>query len=180
MAVSKTCGPQAEVLKGKTVKLGTRVVIIPASQQIFRQALSEGLIETFLNAGCYVESSSCGPCAGIQSSVVGRDETAIFTSNRNYNMRSGLNGSLVMLANPATAAASAITGFLTPPEPFETYYDSQKELEEKIERYTSARRVFLDSSKVSYIQAKVQPLRHELERLDEEEANQPMVAWWFR
>jgi 3-isopropylmalate dehydratase small subunit len=169
----------AEILQGKTVNPNTRVVIIPASQQIFRQALSEGLIETFLSAGCYVESSSCGPCAGMQSSVVGRGETAIFTTNRNYTIRSGNNGSLVMLANPATAAASAITGYLTAPAPIEAYYNSEQEMLSSLEKYKTARRTYKDSLETSIFKAKVQNLKHEMEHFDEVEIEQPLVAWCF-
>lgn len=128
----------AEIFKGRKVAKTVRVIVIPASQQVFREALQEGLIQTFLEAGCYVESSSCGPCIGFKSGVLGRGETAIYTSNRNFYGRMGDSTSLVLLASPAVAAVSALAGKLASPYGMETYYTSEKELVDSIFRISQA------------------------------------------
>jgi 3-isopropylmalate dehydratase large subunit len=125
----------AEVLEGKRVAKGVRTIIIPASQQVYRQALAEGLMEVFLQAGCYVESSSCGPCIGFKSGVLGRSETAVFTSNRNFYGRTGDKLSSVILASPAVAAASALAGRLAAPRPREQYYRDERELERRLAQH---------------------------------------------
>jgi len=122
----------ARILKGRRVADGVRAIIIPASQQVYRQALREGLVQVFLDAGCYLESSSCGPCSGIKSGVLGRGETAVYTSNRNFYGRVGDKIALVILASPAVAAASALEGKLTSPADLNTYYSSQERLADSI------------------------------------------------
>ncbi|WP_405442000.1 aconitase family protein [Streptomyces avidinii] len=104
----------ADVLRGKRVKEGVRTIVIPASQKAYRAAMKEGLIDVLLEAGCYVESSSCGPCIGIKSGVLGKGEVAIFTSNRNFRGRCGDVDASVVLASPAIAARAALTGMLAP------------------------------------------------------------------
>ncbi len=104
----------ADVLRGKRVKEGVRTIVIPASQKAYRAAMKEGLIDVLLEAGCYVESSSCGPCIGIKSGVLGKGEVAIFTSNRNFRGRCGDVDASVVLASPAIAARAALTGVLAP------------------------------------------------------------------
>ncbi len=141
----------ADIFKGKRVAKSVRVVIVPASQQVYRQALREGIVEILLDSGCYVESSSCGPCIGMKSGVMGKGETAIFTSNRNFYGRTGDRRSFVMLASPAIAATSALSGKLDAPEPFETYYDSEEELVTRLKKYSQERRdVILNSEKIYY------------------------------
>lgn len=124
----------AEILKGKKVADQVRVIIIPASQQVFRQAECEGLIRIFLEAGCHIESASCGPCIGFKSGVLGKNETAIFTSNQNFYGRNGDQGSMVLLSGPAVAAASALAGKLVSPADIDDCYYSKEELFQSIRR----------------------------------------------
>jgi 3-isopropylmalate dehydratase large subunit len=141
----------ASIFKGKKVAAGVRVVVIPASQHVYRQALREGLLEIFLEFGCYVESSSCGPCIGIKSGVVGRDEVAIFTSNRNFYGRTGDKRSLVILASPAVAAQSALQGVLSSPAPQAEYYTDEKEIEKSLQKYLLVRRqIRADRERIFY------------------------------
>jgi len=110
----------AEVLKGKHVKDGVRALIIPASQEVYRQALNEGLLEIFTDAGAIVCGSACGPCLGGHIGLLAAGESCVSTSNRNFIGRMGSTQSSVYLASPATVAASAITGKLTDPTTLET------------------------------------------------------------
>jgi homoaconitate hydratase family protein len=105
----------AQILKGRTVKNGVRAIVIPASQEVYTQALSEGLIETFIDAGVMVCGSSCGPCLGGHIGLLASDETCVSTSNRNFIGRMGSTEANVYLASPATVAASAVTGRITDP-----------------------------------------------------------------
>jgi 3-isopropylmalate/(R)-2-methylmalate dehydratase large subunit len=109
----------AEILKGKTVKDGVRTLIIPASQEVYRQAISEGLIEIFTDAGALVCGSTCGPCLGGHIGLLAPGETCVSTSNRNFIGRMGSKEAKVYLASPATVAASAITGRITDPRELE-------------------------------------------------------------
>jgi 3-isopropylmalate/(R)-2-methylmalate dehydratase large subunit len=109
----------AEILKGKMVKDGVRTLIIPASQEVFRQALTEGLIEIFTDAGALVCGSTCGPCLGGHIGLLASGETCVSTSNRNFVGRMGSTEASVYLASPATVAASAITGRITDPRELE-------------------------------------------------------------
>ncbi|MDL2248217.1 3-isopropylmalate dehydratase large subunit, partial [Tyzzerella sp. OttesenSCG-928-J15] len=106
----------AEILRGKQVKKGLRVIIIPGSQEIYLQALKEGLIEDFIKAGAAVSTPTCGPCWGGHMGVLAKGEKCVSTTNRNFIGRMGHNESMVYLASPATAAASALTGKITSPE----------------------------------------------------------------
>jgi 3-isopropylmalate/(R)-2-methylmalate dehydratase large subunit len=105
----------AEILKGRKVKDGVRLVIIPGSQGIYDQALKEGLIEIFIKAGAIVCGPGCGPCIGISRGVLADDEVCISSANRNFVGRMGSSKSKVYLASPATVAASAIKGKITDP-----------------------------------------------------------------
>jgi homoaconitate hydratase family protein len=105
----------AQILKGKKVKDGVRALIIPASQEIYRQALTEGLTEIFIDAGAVVCSAACGPCLGGHIGLLAAGETCISTSNRNFIGRMGSTQANVYLASPAVVAASAITGKITNP-----------------------------------------------------------------
>jgi 3-isopropylmalate/(R)-2-methylmalate dehydratase large subunit len=109
----------AEILKGKMVKDGVRTLVIPASQEVYRQAISEGLIETFTDAGALVCGSTCGPCLGGHIGLLAPGETCVSTSNRNFIGRMGSKEAKVYLASPATVAASAITGRITDPRELE-------------------------------------------------------------
>ncbi|MFX1281427.1 MAG: 3-isopropylmalate dehydratase large subunit [Promethearchaeota archaeon] len=105
----------AEILKGKRVNQKTRLIIIPASTEIYKRMMREGLLEIFLNAGAIVGHSTCGPCIGGHMGVLGPEEVCISSSNRNFIGRMGAPSSKVYLASPATIAASAINGKITDP-----------------------------------------------------------------
>jgi 3-isopropylmalate/(R)-2-methylmalate dehydratase large subunit len=92
------------------------MIVIPATQQIYRQAMREGLVEIFLAAGAAVSTPTCGPCLGGHMGILAKGETAIATSNRNFIGRMGHPESFVSLAGPAVAAASAVLGRIAHPE----------------------------------------------------------------
>jgi 3-isopropylmalate/(R)-2-methylmalate dehydratase large subunit len=109
----------AQILKSKLVKDGVRTLVIPASQEVYSQALKEGLIEIFTDAGAMVCGSTCGPCLGGHIGLLAPGETCVSTSNRNFIGRMGSTEANVYLASPATVAASAITGRITDPRELE-------------------------------------------------------------
>lgn len=106
----------AEILKGRKVAKNVRAIIIPATNDIYLQALKEGLIETFIKAGAIVSTPTCGPCLGGYMGILAENERAVSTTNRNFVGRMGHVSSEVYLASPYVAAASAVTGRLTSPE----------------------------------------------------------------
>jgi len=106
----------AKVLEGRKVAKGVRVIIFPATQKIYLQALEEGLITTFIKAGAVVSTPTCGPCLGGHMGVLAAGERAVSTTNRNFVGRMGHVESEVYLASPAVAAASAVTGKISGPE----------------------------------------------------------------
>lgn len=106
----------AKVLKGNRVAPYVRLIIIPATQQIYRQAVQEGLFETFLDAGAAISTPTCGPCVGAHMGVLAKGERAISTTNRNFIGRMGDPHSEIYLSNPAVAAASAVTGRIVHPD----------------------------------------------------------------
>jgi len=106
----------AMVLKGKKVKPGVRCIVIPATQQIYLEAMAEGLLEIFVRAGAVVSTPTCGPCLGGYMGVLASGERAISSTNRNFVGRMGSSKAEVYLSNPAVAAASAITGKISSPE----------------------------------------------------------------
>jgi 3-isopropylmalate/(R)-2-methylmalate dehydratase large subunit len=106
----------AKVLKGKKVNKNVRVIIFPATQKIYLEAIREGLIEIFIEAGAVVSTPTCGPCLGGHMGVLAAGERAVATTNRNFVGRMGHPESEVYLASPAVAAASAITGRISSPE----------------------------------------------------------------
>ncbi|GAB6178849.1 3-isopropylmalate dehydratase large subunit [Desulfotomaculum defluvii] len=106
----------AEVLKGKKVNKRVRLIIIPGTQEIYRQAMREGLFEIFLDAGAVVSTPTCGPCLGGHMGILAKGERCISTTNRNFVGRMGHPESEVYLSNPAVAAASAVTGHISHPE----------------------------------------------------------------
>lgn len=105
----------AEVLKGSKVHEDVRLLVIPASKNIYLDALKEGLIETFLESGAIVCNPGCGPCLGAHMGVLGPEEVCISTTNRNFVGRMGDPQSQVYLANPAVVAFSAIAGEIKGP-----------------------------------------------------------------
>lgn len=105
----------AEILKGKTVAKGVRLIITPASREVYGQLIKEGLLEIFLEAGSAINSPGCGACPGSQTGLLGNNECCLASTNRNFKGRLGNPNSYVYLASPATCAASAITGQITDP-----------------------------------------------------------------
>jgi 3-isopropylmalate/(R)-2-methylmalate dehydratase large subunit len=105
----------AQIVKGKKIARGVRLIVIPASQEIYLNALKEGLIKTFMDAGATIGNPNCGPCLGGHMGILAEGEVCISSSNRNFVGRMGSNKSFVYLASPPTVAASAITGKITDP-----------------------------------------------------------------
>ncbi len=106
----------AKILEGKKVAKGIRMIVFPATQKIYLQAMKEGLMETFITAGAVVSTPTCGPCLGGHMGILAKGERAIATTNRNFVGRMGHVESEVYLSSPAVAAASAVTGKITNPE----------------------------------------------------------------
>ena len=106
----------AQILKGKKVHPNVRCIIIPGSQQVYADALKEGFIEIFIEAGAAVSTPTCGPCFGGHTGVLASGERCISTTNRNFVGRMGHPKSEVYLANPAVAAASTVTGRISHPD----------------------------------------------------------------
>ena len=100
----------AEVLKGRKIAKGVRCIVIPATQSIYLQAMREGLLEIFIEAGAVVSTPTCGPCLGGYMGILAAGERCISTTNRNFVGRMGHVDSEVYLASPAVAAASAVAG----------------------------------------------------------------------
>lgn len=105
----------ASVLKGKKLPAGFQMLIIPASKEIYKQAMQEGLIETFMDAGASVLSTSCGPCLGTGQGIPADDFNVISTANRNFKGRMGNKNASIYLASPASVAYSALNGKITDP-----------------------------------------------------------------
>ena len=108
----------AAILKDKKVADNVRVMVVPATQKIYLQCILEGILETFVEAGCAVNTPSCGPCMGGHMGVLAKGEKCVSTTNRNFVGRMGDVESLIYLASPETAAASAIAGYIANPEKF--------------------------------------------------------------
>ncbi|NLX64896.1 MAG: 3-isopropylmalate dehydratase large subunit [Clostridiaceae bacterium] len=106
----------AKILKGRKVKKGVRCIVIPGTQKIYLQALKEGLVEDFVEAGAVFSTPTCGPCLGGHMGILAKGERAVSTTNRNFVGRMGHTESEIYLASPAVAAASAITGKITDPD----------------------------------------------------------------
>ncbi|MCI6244297.1 MAG: 3-isopropylmalate dehydratase large subunit [Eubacterium sp.] len=105
----------ASILKGKKVADGVRVIVIPATQQIYLDCIKEGLTEIFIEAGAIVSTPTCGPCLGGHMGILAKGERAVSTSNRNFVGRMGHTESEIYLASPAVAAASAVAGYIADP-----------------------------------------------------------------
>ena len=105
----------AEVLKGRSIAPGKRMIVIPASAEVYREALQAGYLEIFLEAGAVIESPGCGPCMGNHMGVPAVGEVSISTANRNFRGRMGTKESDVYLASPAVVAASAVAGVIESP-----------------------------------------------------------------
>ena len=104
-----------EVLKGKQIAKGVRGIIIPATMDVYKECILRGYTEAFIDAGCIVSTPTCGPCLGGYMGILAAGERCVSTTNRNFVGRMGHVDSEVYLASPATAAASALTGYITDP-----------------------------------------------------------------
>ena len=104
-----------EILKGKKIAKGVRGIIIPATMDVYKECILRGYTEVFIDAGCIVSTPTCGPCLGGYMGILAAGERCVSTTNRNFVGRMGHVDSEVYLASPATAAASALTGYITDP-----------------------------------------------------------------
>ena len=104
-----------EILKGKQIAKGVRGIIIPATMDVYKECILRGYTEAFVDAGCIVSTPTCGPCLGGYMGILAAGERCVSTTNRNFVGRMGHVDSEVYLASPATAAASALTGYITDP-----------------------------------------------------------------
>jgi 3-isopropylmalate/(R)-2-methylmalate dehydratase large subunit len=103
------------VIKGRKVHPNVRMIVIPATQRIYRQAMKEKLLDIFIEAEAVVSTPTCGPCLGGHMGILAKGERAIATTNRNFVGRMGHPESEVYLSNPAVAAASAVLGRIGTP-----------------------------------------------------------------
>ena len=106
----------AAILKGHTVHPDVRVMVVPATQEVYKECIKEGLVDIFIDAGCAFNTPSCGPCMGGHMGVMAAGEKCVSTTNRNFVGRMGHVDSLIYLASPEVAAASAIAGYIANPE----------------------------------------------------------------
>ncbi|MDY3110115.1 MAG: aconitase family protein, partial [Lachnospiraceae bacterium] len=106
----------AEIMKDKKIAKGIRCIVIPGTQKIYLQAMEEGLLRTFIEAGAVVSTPTCGPCLGGYMGVLAEGERCVSTTNRNFVGRMGHVNSEIYLASPAVAAASALTGVISAPK----------------------------------------------------------------
>ena len=106
----------AAILKGHTVHPDVRVMVVPATQEVYKECIKEGLVDIFIDAGCAFNTPSCGPCMGGHMGVMAPGEKCVSTTNRNFVGRMGDVESLIYLASPEVAAASAIAGYIENPE----------------------------------------------------------------
>jgi len=105
----------AEILKGKNISRDVRMIVVPASQKIYLEAIKKGYIETLLRSGATIINPGCGPCLGLHQGVLAEDEVVISSTNRNFKGRMGSSNSSIYLGSPATVAASAIKGEIADP-----------------------------------------------------------------
>ncbi len=105
----------AGILKGRTVNPDVRLIIVPASKDVYKQAIEEGLISVFVDAGASILAPGCGPCVGVHAGILGDGEVCLATQNRNFQGRMGNTKGFIYLSSPATAAYSAINGYITSP-----------------------------------------------------------------
>ena len=105
----------ADILSGQTIAEEIRLIVTPSSRETYLNALSEGILETFVKAGAIITNPTCGACFGGHLGVLGKGEVCISSTNRNFRGRMGHKDSLIYLASPATVAASALKGAITDP-----------------------------------------------------------------
>ncbi len=105
----------AEILQGKEIAPYVRLIVIPATQEIYLQMMFEGLLSTFIKSGATISPPTCGPCIGGHMGILGENEVGLYTTNRNFKGRNGHISSKVFLCSPVVASASALKGFITDP-----------------------------------------------------------------
>ncbi len=106
----------ASIIGGKKVAKGLRVIVVPATQEIYLECMEKGYIRQFIEAGCVVSTPTCGACLGGYMGILASGERCLATTNRNFVGRMGHVDSEVYLTSPAVAAASALTGYITDPD----------------------------------------------------------------
>jgi len=108
----------AAILKGRKIHHGTRLIVTPASRRVYGQALKEGLLEIFNDAGASINTPGCGACVGVHQGILGDGERCLATQNRNFQGRMGNVKGFIYLGSPATAAATALAGKLVDPRDY--------------------------------------------------------------
>ena len=105
----------SEILKGKQVNPDVRLIVVPASKTVYKQAIEEGILSVLVDAGASILAPGCGPCVGVHAGILGDGEVCLATQNRNFQGRMGNTKGFIYLSSPAVAAHSAITGYITDP-----------------------------------------------------------------
>jgi 3-isopropylmalate/(R)-2-methylmalate dehydratase large subunit len=108
----------AGVLKGKSVAPGTRLIVTPGSREVYAQAMAEGLLKAFVEAGGLITGPGCGACVGVHEGILADNEVCVATQNRNFKGRMGNPNASIYLASPALAAATAIEGRIADPREY--------------------------------------------------------------